>query len=48
MYKWLPLPDNHLQKGEIPASTMTRGWWTQAVLLGAAREGCYTSEARES
>ena len=25
MYKWLPLPDNHPQKGEIPASKMTRG-----------------------
>ena len=24
-------------KGEIPASSLTRGWWTQAVLLGAAR-----------
>ena len=21
-------------KGEIPASSLTRGWWTQAVLLG--------------
>ena len=34
MYKWLPLPDDHSQKGEIPASSLTRGWWTQAVLLG--------------
>lgn len=25
MYKWLPLPDNHPQKGEIPASSLTRG-----------------------
>lgn len=25
MYKWLPLPDNYPQKGEIPASSLTRG-----------------------
>lgn len=25
MYKWLPLPDNHPKKGEIPASSLTRG-----------------------
>jgi len=25
MYKWLPLPDDHSQKGEIPASSLTRG-----------------------
>ncbi|WLD46761.1 hypothetical protein NLML1_0383 [Candidatus Nanosynbacter lyticus] len=25
VYEWLPLPDNHPQKGEIPASSLTRG-----------------------
>lgn len=50
MYKWLPLPDNHPKKGEIPASWLTRGGGLKrfcSELISPLRKTT-TSETRES
>ena len=48
MYKWLPLPDNHPKKGEIPASSLTRGGGLKRFCSERPGGTAATSESRES